>query len=129
MDILLGIGLILLSVVVLIIAAIVFGTAGFFLFHILFRIWPFALGLIACIVFWRSGHDNLGIVVLLAAIVANVFTIQRSDELAIELHNRLAKKMGDWGKTTDSDGYHDPMEGKTKTYDSEGNVTGYIDKD
>ena len=71
---------------------------------------PVLAGLAAAIWLWRIGHDNIAVIAAIVGIVIQKFwPWPNTDENASEAT------------------YYDPMEGKKKTYDKDGNVTGYID--
>ena len=79
----------------------------------LFFMLPLAVGIPIGVYLWNSGHDNVAVVFLLVVLVAQFAWFSYRE-----------------GKQPASSGSSfDPMSGKTKVYDRDGNIKGYVDND
>lgn len=109
MDILILLAKLAVGGIVLVVAGLIIWEGAIWLFALL----PFAVGIPAGVYLWNSGHDNLAVIVWLATFVGGIAWIEWSGP----------KGTGNSGSS------YDPMSGKTKVYDRDGNIKGYVDKD
>jgi len=104
-------------IILCIIAVVVIFYVVVFLGAALFGFWPIVIGvagLITSITLWKSGHDNIAVILCILSIGGSIFL--------------QVWWIGTWGSEKE-EGYFDPMAGKRKRYNADGEIIGYEDKD
>src|SRR3990167_3616990 len=110
-----------IHIILYIIAVVAIIGVVLFLGAILFSIWPIVIGvicLIASITLWKSGHDNIAIICILLTIGGTFFL--QVWWMADGMDRLFGGKKGP---------YFDPMAGKRKRYNADGEIIGYEDRD
>ena len=108
-------------IILCIIAVVVIFYVVVFLGAALFGFWPIVIGvagLITSITLWKSGHDNIAILCILLTIGGTFFL--QVWWMADGMDRLFGGKKGP---------YFDPMAGKRKRYNADGEIIGYEDRD
>lgn len=104
-------------IILCIIAAVVIFYVVVFLGAALFALWPIGVGvagLITSITLWKSGQDNIAVILCILSIGGSIFL--------------QVWWVGTWGSKEEKE-YFNPMAGKRKRYNADGEIIGYEDKD
>ena len=113
--------MIVIYIILCIIAAVAIFYVVLFLGAALFAIWPFGIGvagLITSRILWKSGHDNIAVILCILSIGGSIYLFFWWTTTTL------------WEPTVkEENGYFDPMAGKRKRYNADGDIIGYEDKE